>query len=86
MPHVIFNTPDELRCFVAHYPANNTHSFIQYALSTTFPIYFYYTDTSFTDRVSWQSNLNSHPGWMPKTDFQYACAILDPDSYPEYLL
>lgn len=86
MPHVIFNTPDELCRFVARYPSNDSPAFIRQVLSSPFPIYFYYSDTTFTYRSGWQSDLNNHHSWMPKTYFQYACVILDPDSYPEYLL
>lgn len=85
MPHVIFNTPDELRRFVARYPADDRPQFIELALSSPFPIYFYYSNTTFTNRRGWQSDLNNHPGMAPD-DALYACVILDPDSYPEYFL
>jgi hypothetical protein len=86
--YVIFRNPTDVTDFLAKYPSGDSQSFIDRVCADPFPSYFYYQDVAYTNRLGLQTDLIQHADYWPTeyTSLRYACAILDPDAYPEYLL
>ena len=86
--YVIFRNPTDVTDFLAKYPSGDREFFIDRVCNEPFPSYFTYNDSAYTKRLGVQVDLvTNHTYWPTQyTSLRYACAILDPDAYPEYLL